>query len=29
VSWILGVIGIICVAGSVYVYLERLGERED
>jgi hypothetical protein len=29
VSWLLGLIGIVCVAGSVYVYLERLGEREE
>jgi lysozyme len=28
-SWILGLIGILCVVSAVYVYLERLGERED
>jgi lysozyme len=29
VSWLLGLTGIVCVAGSVYVYLEQLGEREE
>ena len=29
VSWVLGLIGIVCVVSAVYIYLERLGEREE
>jgi hypothetical protein len=29
ISWILGLVGIVCVVSAVYVYLERLGGRED
>lgn len=29
ISWVLGLVGIICVVSAVYVYLERLGGRED
>ncbi len=29
ISWILGLVGIVCVVIAVYVYLERLGGRED
>ena len=27
-SWILGLVGIVCVVSAVYIYLERLGRRE-
>ena len=29
ISWVLGLVGIVCVVSAVYVYLERLGGRED
>ncbi len=29
ISWVLGLVGIICVVSAVYVYLERLGGHED
>lgn len=29
ISWILGLVGIVCVVSAVYIYLERLGGRED
>jgi hypothetical protein len=29
ISWVLGLVGIICVVSSVYVYLERLGGQDD
>ena len=29
ISWVLGLVGIVCVVSAVYIYLERLGGRED
>ena len=29
ISWVLGLVGIVCVVSAVYIYLERLGEREE
>lgn len=29
ISWVLGLVGIVCVVSAVYIYLERLGRRDD
>ena len=29
ISWVLGLLGVVCVVSAVYVYLERLDGRKD